>query len=119
MTMDMDERFEADLRAAMAAEPVGNDLKRRIMERATPRARKSVGAGWLAALDPRNWRLPMLVEIGAVAAAASLAVGVFVGANNNVFGSSMATTTTVASADNTVDLVALAYDDSSDAGDPQ
>jgi hypothetical protein len=117
MTMDMDERFEADLKAAMAAEPVGNALKRRIMERATPQARKSGGSGWLAALDPRNWRLPMLIEIGAVAAAASLAVGVFVGANNNVFGSNA--TMTVASADGTVDLVALAYDDSSDTGVPQ
>ncbi|HEY4163737.1 MAG TPA: hypothetical protein VGM59_11790 [Dongiaceae bacterium] len=118
MTMDMEERFETDLRAAMAPEPVGNALRRRIMERATPRARKMhAGPGWLAVLDPRNWRLPVLVELGACAAAASLAVGIFMGASGDVLGTTM--TTTVASADSTVDLVALAYDDTSDAGDQQ
>jgi hypothetical protein len=123
MTMDMEERFEADLRAAMAVQPAGDQLRRRILERATPRAqmahtRKAADtqSGWLAALDPRNWRLPVLVELGAFAAAASLAIGVFIGASGYVFGTTMVT---APSADSTVDLVALAYDDTSDAGDQQ
>jgi hypothetical protein len=118
MTMDREERFESDrfendLRAAMAPGSAGDPLRRRILELATPRARMARSAGRLAAIDPRNWRLPVLLELGAFAAAASLAVGVFIGASGYVLGT---TITTTASADSTVDLVALAYDDSSDAG---
>jgi hypothetical protein len=64
-----------------------------------------------------------LVEIGAAAAVASLAIGVFTGASGIVPSSVMLGTTTVASADTSdtsVDLVTLAYDNSSDiAGDLQ
>ena len=111
---DREERFEADLRAAMAPEPAGAELRRRILEQAVPRNRVSPRkqAGWAMLLDPRNWRLPVLVELGAVAAAASLAVGVFAGANGlvpNAFMLGTATTATTASASsNSVDLVALA-----------
>jgi hypothetical protein len=115
--MNEEERFEADLRAAMRAEPASARLRHRILARATPRSRNASGAlpRWLAAIDPRNWRLPVLVELGALAAAASLAVGVFIGASGDVLG----TSTTSASADTTVDLVALAYDDTSGSGDQQ
>ena len=122
--MNEEERFEADLRAAMRAEPAGAHLRHRILARATPRSRNARSRAtsgdqprWLAVLDPRNWRLPVLVELGAVAAAASLAVGIFIGASGDVLG----TTATMASSgtDSTVDLVALAYDDTSTVGDQQ
>ena len=106
-----EEKFEADLRAAMASEPASLALRQRILAQATQenRAPKSALPGWLAALDPRSWRL---VELGSLAAAASLAIGIFAGASGLVPDSS--TATTVASNDSgTVDLVALAYDDSS------
>jgi anti-sigma-K factor RskA len=119
---DREERFEADLRAAMAPEPAGADLKRRILEQAVPRNRTAARkqAGWAMLLDPRNWRLPVLVELGAVAAAASLAVGVFAGANGllpNEFALGTAATNTASTGSNSVDLVALAYDDSSTSTD--
>jgi anti-sigma factor RsiW len=111
MTMGNEERFEADLRAALAPEPASLALRQRILAQATQENRrpKSALPGWLAALDPRSWRL---LELGSLAAAASLAIGIFAGASGLVPDSS--TTTTVASNDgSTVDLVALAYDDSS------
>jgi anti-sigma-K factor RskA len=121
---DREERFEADLRAAMAPEPASAELRRRILEQAVPRGRAATrkNAGWSMLLDPRNWRLPVLIEMGALAAAASLAVGIFAGASGfvpNEFVLGSATTTTVASADtnSTVDLVALAYDDSGASAD--
>ena len=126
-SFEAETRFESDLRAAMASEPAGAELRRRILEQATSRSRKSTGApaDWLAAFDPRNWRLPVLVELGAVAAAASLAVGVFAGASGLV-PSSLAldstATTTVAANDSTydtgsaVDLVALAYEGNGTGG---
>lgn len=115
---EREERFEADLRAAMAAEPASLALRQRIMAEATRmnRTTKSGRPGWLAGFDPRNWRL---LELGSLAAAASLAIGIFAGASGLVPDSG---TTTVASNDSnsTVDLVALAYDDSSDiSGDLQ
>jgi hypothetical protein len=84
----------------------------------------ALGGSWRALFDPRNWRIPALVEIGAAAAVASLAIGVFAGASGIVPSSVMlGTTTTVASADSSdgsVDLVTLAYDNSSGiAGDLQ
>jgi len=118
-------RFENDLRAAMASEPAGAELRRRILEGATPRGQKSSGtlADWLAAFDPRNWRLPVLVELGAVAAAASLAVGVFAGASGLVpSGLALDSTTTTVAANDTatdsgaVDLVTLAYEGNGTGG---
>lgn len=113
-----EERFEADLRAAMAPEPASTALRQRILAQATEENRKPKGAfsGWLSSLDLRSWRL---LELGSLAAAASLAVGIFAGANGLI--PDAATTTTVAANDSgTVDLVALAYDDSGDlAGDLQ
>src|SRR4051812_47706557 len=116
MTMDRnEERFEADLRAVLAPEPASLALRQRILAQATQENLKPRSAlpGWLAGLDPRGWRM---LELGTLAAAASLAIGVFAGANGLVPDS--ATTTTVASSSDstdggTVDLVALAYDDSS------
>jgi hypothetical protein len=117
MTMDRnEERFEADLRAVLAPEPASLALRQRILAQATQESRMPdrAGAGWLSALDPRGWRL---LELGTLAAAASLAIGVFAGASGLVPDS--ASTTTVASSSDsstdggTVDLVALAYDDSS------
>jgi hypothetical protein len=107
MTMRMDdERFEAGLRAALAPEPASLALRQRVLAQATQESRNPKRSGWLAALDPRSWRL---LELGSLAAAASLAVGVFAGASGLV---PDATMTTAASGDgNTVDLVALAYDD--------
>jgi hypothetical protein len=112
-----EERFEADLRAAMASEPASLALRQRILAQATQENRSAKGArpGWLAALDPRSWRL---LELGVLAATASLAIGIFAGASGLV--PDAGTTTTVASNDSsTVDLVALAYDDSSVSGDLQ
>jgi hypothetical protein len=109
MRMD-EEKFEAALRAAMAPEPASLALRQRILVQATQENREPKRFGWLAALDPRSWRL---LELSSLAAAASLAIGIFAGASGLVPDS--ATTTTVASSDSssTVDLVALAYDDSS------
>jgi len=115
--MNEEERFEADLRAAMTLEPASADLRRRVLAEAMPHNRiaKSALPGWLAALDPRSWHL---LELGALAAAASLAIGIFAGANGIVPGT---TTTTVAAndTDSTIDLVALAYDGSGVSGDLQ
>jgi hypothetical protein len=119
MTMGHEEeKFEAALRAALAPEPASLALRQRVLAQATQENRraKSSGFGWLSALDPRSWRF---LELGALAAAASLAIGVFAGASGLVPDSS--STRAVASNDGgTVDLVALAYDDSSTvAGDLQ
>jgi len=112
-----DERFEADLRAALAPELASPALRQRILVQATAEKRNPKGArsGWLAALDPRGWRF---LELGALAAAASLAVGVFVGASGLVPDTATATTTVASNDSGTFDLVALAYDDSV-AGDLQ
>jgi hypothetical protein len=111
-----EERFEADLRAAMASEPASLALRQRILAQATQENHTPKRAGWLGALDPRSWRL---LELSSLAAAASLAIGIFAGASGLVPDGSAATTL----ADNggaTVDLVALAYDDDSAiAGDLQ
>jgi len=115
--MKDDDRFEADLRSAMAPEAAGAALRRRILEQATEENRKRSLSGWLSALGFQGFRFPMLVELGALAAAASLAVGVFAGASGLVL--STTGTTTVASNDTsstTVDLVALAYEDTSTSG---
>jgi hypothetical protein len=126
--MDNEERFEMDLRAALAPEPASADLRRRVLEQAMPGNRQPArrGGGWRALFDPRNWRIPALIEIGAAAVVASLAVGIFAGASGLVpsgFVPGDSTTTTVASADTgdgSVDLVALAYDNTSGiAGDLQ
>ena len=124
--MNEEERFEADLRAAMAPEPASADLRRRVLEQAMPRNQRPARTDWRALFDPRNWRIPTLVEIGGAAAAASLAVGIFAGASGIVPSSVMlgtATTATTASndtSDGSVDLVALAYDNTSGiAGDLQ
>jgi hypothetical protein len=111
-----EEKFEAELRAALAPEPASLALRQRILAQATAENRVPKRAGWLAAFDPRSWRL---LELGSLAAAASLAIGVFAGASGLVPDSSP--TTTVASNDSgTVDLVALAYDDTSGlSGDMQ
>jgi anti-sigma factor RsiW len=106
-----EEKFEADLRAAMASEPASLALRQRILAQVTQENRSAKGGrpGWLAAFDPRSWRL---LELGSLAAAASLAIGIFAGASGLVPDGSVATT--LASNDSsTVDLVALAYDDSS------
>jgi len=113
MTMGHDEeRFEAGLRAALTPEPASLALRQRVLAQAMQENRKPQRAGWLASLDPRGWRL---LELGAVAATASLAIGIFAGASGLVPGS--ATTTSMASSDGTVDLVALAYDDTGISGD--
>jgi len=125
--MNEEERFEADLRAALAPEPASADLRRRVLEQAMPRNQGPVrGSGWRALFDPRNWRIPTLVEVGAAAGVASLAIGIFAGASGMVPSRMMlgtATTTTVASnetSDGSVDLVTLAYDNTSGiAGDLQ
>ena len=125
--MNEDERFEMDLRAALAPEPASADLRRRLLEQAMPRNQRPAHRGndWRALFNPLNWRIPTLMEIGAAAAIASLAVGIFFGAsglvpNNMMLGS---TTTTVASAgtsDSSIDLVTIAYDSSTSlAGDLQ
>jgi len=113
MTMkNEEEKFEAALRVALAPEPASLALRQRILVQATQENRNPKRAGWLTVLDPRGWRL---LELGALAAAASLAIGIFAGASGLV--PDAATTTTVASNDSsTVDLVALAYDDSSVSG---
>jgi len=106
-----EEKFEADLRAAMASEPASLALRQRILAQVTQENRSAKGGrpGWLTAFDPRSWRL---LELGSLAAAASLAIGIFAGASGLVPDGSVATT--LASNDSsTVDLVALAYDDSS------
>lgn len=107
-----EERFEMDLRAALAPEPASLALRQRILAQATQENGRAKGGkpGWLSALDPRSWRL---LEMGAIAAAASLAIGIFAGASGLM--PDGASTTTLASNDSgsTVDLVALAYDDSS------
>ncbi|GAB2179558.1 hypothetical protein [Dongia sp. agr-C8] len=110
-----EEKFEAELRAAMAPEPASLALRQRILVQATQESRAPKRSGWFAALDPRGWRL---LELSSLAAAASLAIGIFAGASGLVPDSS---TTTVASTDtgSTVDLVALAYDDSGLSGDLQ
>jgi hypothetical protein len=126
--MDQEELFERDLRAALAPRPAGADLRRRVLEQAMPYNRRPAGGstGWKALFDPRNWRIPALVEIGGAAAVASLAVGIFAGASGIVPSGLMLDNgaTTVASAedsgDGSVDLVALAYDNTSGiAGDLQ
>jgi len=112
-----EEKFEAALRAALAPEPASLALRQRVLAQATQENRNPKRSSWLSALDPRGWRL---LELGGLAAAASLAIGIFAGASGLVPGA--ATTTTVASNDGgTVDLVALAYDDTSGtvAGDLQ
>lgn len=110
-----EEKFEADLRAALASEPASLALRQRILAQATRENRSGKGArpGWLAALDPRNWTGHLrLLELGSLAAAASLAIGIFAGASGLV--PDNGTTATLAANDSsTVDLVALAYDDSS------
>jgi hypothetical protein len=116
---ETDPVFEADLRAAMASEPAAAALRQRILERAPAQGRpygRSAGGliAWLGALDPRHWRLPALVELGAAAAMASLAIGLFVGAND-LLGTGTAATA-VADNSNTVDLVALAYESTGTAG---
>lgn len=111
-----DERFEADLRAALAPEPASLALRQRVLAQATQDnlMPKRARSGWLAALDPRSWRV---LELGGAAAAASLAIGIFAGANGLV------PDTTATAANNTdasaVDLVALAYDSSGIVGDLQ
>lgn len=130
--MNSDERFEMDLRAALAPEPASADLRRRVLEQAMPRNQRpargdgAMGSGWRALFDPRNWRIPTLVEIGGAAAVASLAVGVFAGASGLVPNGMMlddGSTATMASndsGDGSIDLVALAYDNTSGiAGDLQ
>ena len=117
MRMD-EERFEAELRAAMAPEPASLALRQRILAQATQENREPKRSGWRAALDPRSWRL---LELSSLAAAASLAIGIFAGASGLVPDSGT-TTTTVAGNDSSsaVDLVALAYDDSNGlSGDMQ
>jgi hypothetical protein len=124
--MNEEERFEMDLRAALAPEPASADLRRRVLEQAMPyNQRPARGSkGWRALFDPRSWRIPTLIEVGGAAAVASLAVGIFVGASGLVpSGLVLDDTGTVASADTgdgSIDLVALAYDNTSGiAGDFQ
>jgi hypothetical protein len=110
MRMD-EEKFEAALRVAMAPEPASLALRQRILVQATQENRSPKRLGWRAALDPRSWRM---LELSSLAAAASLAIGIFAGASGLMPDSGTTTTTTVAANDgNAVDLVALAYDDSS------
>lgn len=118
VAFETDPVFEADLRAAMRSEPAGPALRQRILDRATDRNRGASGgfARLLGTLDPRNWRFPALKELGAAAAVASLAVGLFVGANGLL---ETTTVTQTASSSATVDLVALAYEDTGTAGDLQ
>jgi hypothetical protein len=118
-----EERFEADLRAALAPEPASLALRRRVLAQATQENRAPKRMGWLAAprpflFDPRSWRM---LELGSLAAAASLAIGIFAGASGLVpDGDSAAATVAGNDGGGTVDLVALAYDDTSGlSGDMQ
>jgi hypothetical protein len=124
--MNEEERFEMDLRAALAPEPASADLRRRVLEQAMPYNQRPARGSkdWRALFDPRSWRIPTLIEVGGAAAVASLAVGIFVGASGLVpSGLVLDDTGTVASADTgdgSIDLVALAYDNTSGiAGDFQ
>ena len=128
--MNEEQRFEADLRAALAPEPASGELRRRILAEVqlqdAQRGTRSGSAGnarpgWLSWLDPQEWSGGWfgrwrLVEFGALAAAASLAFGIFAGASGFVPDGAA-----VASNDSgsTVDLVALAYDNSGVSGDFQ
>jgi hypothetical protein len=101
----------------LAPEPASLALRQRILVQATQESRTPKRTGWLAALDPRGWRL---LELGSLAAAASLAIGIFAGASGLVPDSGTATTTIASNESGTVDLVALAYDDTSGlSGDMQ
>src|SRR4051794_3670517 len=93
MSME-EEKFEAELRAAMVTEPASLALRQRILTQAVQEPRAAKRPGWLAALDPRGWRL---LELGSLAAAASLAIGIFAGASGLV--PDTGTATTVASTD--------------------
>ena len=125
--MNEEERFEMDLRAALAPEPASADLRRRVLEQAMPHNQRPARGNndWSAWFNPRNWRIPTLIEIGGAAAIASLAVGIFFGASGLVpSGLVLGSTTTVAStdssSDSSVDLVTIAYDTTSGiAGDFQ
>ena len=130
--MNEEQRFEADLRAALAPEPASGELRRRILAevqlQGAQRGNRSGSAGnarpgWLSRLDPQGWFGSWrLVEFGALAAAASLAFGIFAGASGFVpDGTMLGGTATVAASDGdgTVDLVALAYDSSGVTGDFQ
>ena len=116
MTMRIEEeKFEADLRAALTPEPASAALRQRILAQAMQENRTAKRPGWLAALDLRSWRL---LEFGAMAAAASLAIGIFAGASG-LMPDTTPTTTLASNDSSTVDLVALAYDDSGVSGDLQ
>jgi len=127
--MNKEERFEMDLRAALAPEPASADLRRRVLEQAMPRNQRPARGrnDWRALFDPRNWRIPTLVEIGSAAAVASLAIGVFAGASGLLPSSVMLDGSSAGmvasndtSSDGSIDLVTLAYDNTSGiAGDLQ
>jgi hypothetical protein len=123
--MNEEEKFEMDLRAALAPEPASADLRRRVLEQAMPYNQRPARGNndWRALFDPRNWRIPTLIEIGGAAAVASLAVGIFFGASglvpNSLVLDSASTVASNDSSDGSVDLVALAYDSNGIAGDLQ
>ena len=125
--MNEEERFEMDLRAALAPEPASAELRRRVLEQAMPyNQRPNRGNNdWRTLFNPRNWRIPTFVEIGGAAAVASLAVGVFFGAsglvpNSLVLDSTSTVASSDSSSDGSADLMTLAYDNTSGiAGDFQ
>lgn len=108
-----DEKFEAELRAAMAPVPASANLKREILLLPLEFPRLSRVSGNID-LDMATGRQPWYAAIvspmslGGVAAAVSLALGLFAGIGGF---SSLSQST------DEVDLATLAYDQSSSLGD--
>jgi hypothetical protein len=108
-----DEKFDAELRAAMAPVPASANLKREILllPLEFPRlSRVSDNADMDMAAQRQPWYAAILgpMSLGGVAAAVSLALGLFAGIGG--FSS-------LSQSADEVDLATLAYDQSSSLGD--
>lgn len=108
-----DEKFEAELSAAMAPVPASANLKREILllPLEFPRlSRISGGAGMAMPTRRLSWYAAVVspMSLGGVAAAVSLALGLFAGIGG--FSS-------LSQSADEVDLATLAYDQSSSLGD--
>lgn len=106
-----DEKFEAELRAAMAPVPASANLKREILLLPLEFPRLSRVAGNMdMAIERRPWYATIFgpMSLGGVAAAISLALGLFAGIGG--FSS-------LSQSADEVDLATLAYDESSSLGD--
>ena len=108
--MMKDEKFEAELRAALAPVSASGNLKRQILLLPLEYPRSSGVQGSIPSKISamrRPW-YGSFVSLGSLAAAASLALGIFVG-----IGGLWGQTQT----DDEVDLAGLAYDPSTSLGD--